>query len=331
MKRSLPLFIPVLIALSLVGCSEAGNSQPAQNAQTPAKQEASQTNPPTSTVKETTYPLTVKDATGKEVTFEKAPERIISTSPAETEILFALGLDDRIVGVSEYDDYPEAALAKPKVGGVVTPNEEAILSHNPDLVIGGISMEKAVADKLKSLGMPVYVTHPKKLDDIMNNITAMGVITNRQEQAEKLVAQMKQDIAEVKDAVKNIKPEEKKKVYLEFSPGWTVGKGEFMDELITLSGAINVASDTEGWNAISEEKILRDDPDVILYANGIVDTATSKKLEDIILSRKGWEKMKAIRDKQVFGMDQNMLSRPGPRITQGLKDVAKAIYPDLVK
>ncbi|WP_289139100.1 ABC transporter substrate-binding protein [uncultured Brevibacillus sp.] len=331
MKRSLPSFIPVLIALSLVGCSGAGNSQPAPNAQPPAKQEASQTNPATSTLKETTYPLTLKDATGKEVTFQKAPERIISTSPAETEILFALDLDDRIVGVSEYDDYPEAALAKPKVGGVVTPNEEAILSHNPDLVIGGISMEKAVADKLKSLGMPVYVTHPKKLDDIMNNIIAMGVITNRQEQAEKLVAQMKQDIAEVTDAVKNVKPEEKKKVYLEFSPGWTVGKGEFMDELITLSGAINVASDTEGWNAISEEKILRDDPDVILYANGIVDTATSKKLEDIILSRKGWEKMKAIRDKQVFGMDQNMLSRPGPRITQGLKDVAKAIYPDLVK
>ncbi|MGG1663829.1 ABC transporter substrate-binding protein [Brevibacillus sp. NRS-1366] len=331
MKRSLSIFIPILLAMSLVGCAENGNSQPAPNTQPPVAQEASQPKPATSAAKETVYPLTVTDATGKEVTIPKQPERIVSTSTAETEILFALGLNERVVGVSDYDDYPEEAKAKPKVGGVVKPNEEAILSQSPDLVVGGISMEKPVADKLKSLGLPVYVTHPKKLDDIMNNILTMGVVTNKQEQAEKLVAQMKKDISYVTDAVKNVKPEEKKKVYMEFAPGWTVGKGEFMDEVITLAGATNIASDTEGWNPISEEKILKDDPDVILYANGIVDEKTGVKLEEIIASRNGWEKMKAIRDKQIFGMDQNTLSRPGPRITQGLIDVARAIYPDLVK
>ncbi|KQL45224.1 ABC transporter substrate-binding protein [Brevibacillus choshinensis] len=328
MKRFWKLAIPVLATLSLIGC---GNNQPAQPAQPGAQQEVAKDNLAQASSKETTYPLTVTDATGKEVTFPKAPTRIVSTSPAETEILFALGLDQQIVGVSDYDDYPEAAKSKPKVGGVVKPNEEAILSQSPDLVIGGISMEKPVADKLKTLGMPVYVTQPKKLDDIMANILVMGTITNRQEQAEQMVAQMKEDIARVTEAVKNVKPEEKKKVYLEFSPGWTVGKGEFMDELITLAGATNIASETEGWNPISEEKIVKDDPDVILYAKGITDDKTGKQLEDIIKNRSGWDKMKAIRDQQIYGMDQNILSRPGPRITQGLIDVAKAIYPDLVK
>ncbi|MDF2684099.1 MAG: cobalamin-binding protein [Brevibacillus sp.] len=328
MKRFWKLAIPVLATLSLIGCS---NNQPAQPAQPGVQQEVAKDNSAQASSKETTYPLTVTDATGKEVTFPKAPARIVSTSPAETEILFALGLDQQIVGVSDYDDFPEAAKSKPKVGGVVKPNEEAILSQSPDLVIGGISMEKPVADKLKTLGMPVYVTQPKKLDDIMANILVMGTITNRQEQAEKLVAQMKVDIARVTEAVKNVKPEAKKKVYLEFSPGWTVGKGEFMDELITLAGATNIASDTEGWNPISEEKIVKDDPDVILYAKGITDDKTGKQLEEIITNRSGWDKMKAIRDQRIIGMDQNILSRPGPRITQGLIDVARAIYPDLVK
>ncbi|GED33198.1 ABC transporter substrate-binding protein [Brevibacillus centrosporus] len=328
MKRLWKMSIPFLVAVSLVGC---GNNQPAQPAQPAAQEQAAAQKPAEATAKETVYPLTVTDATGKEVTFPKAPERIVSTSPAETEILFALGLDDRIVGVSDYDDYPDAAKSKPKVGGVVKPNEEAILSQSPDFVIGGISMEKPVAEKLKSLGMPVYVTQPKKLDDIMGNILVMGKITNKQEQAEKLVAQMKDDIARVQDAVKNVKQGDRKKVYLEFSPGWTVGKGEFMDELISLAGATNIASDTVGWNPISEEKIVKDDPDVILYANGITDEKTGKQLEDIIKNRSGWEKIKAIRESQIYGMDQNTLSRPGPRITQGLKEVAKAIYPDLVK
>ncbi|MFD2370980.1 ABC transporter substrate-binding protein [Brevibacillus sp. GCM10020057] len=330
MKRFWKLAIPLVAAVSLIGCANSQTAQPSENA-TQQQTDTNQSGGSQPAATETVYPLTVTDATGKEVKIPKAPQRIVSTSPAETEILFALGLDQQIVGVSDFDDYPEAAKAKPKVGGVVKPNEEAILSQSPDLVIGGISMEKPVAEKLKSLGMPVYVTQPKTLDDIMNNIVVIGKMTNRQQQAEQLVAGMKQDIARVQDAVKGLKPEGKKKVYLEFSPGWTVGKGEYLDELITLAGATNIASDTVGWNPISEEKIVKDDPDVILYADGITDNKTGKKLEDIIKNRSGWDQIKAIRDGQIFGMDQDTLSRPGPRITQGLIQVAKAIYPDLVK
>jgi iron complex transport system substrate-binding protein len=329
MKRFVKWGLPVLLTIGLLGCSApaAPEQQPAPESQ----QETPQPSTEDAASKQTVYPLTVTDATGKEITFEKAPQRIVSTSPAETEILFALGLGDQIVGVSDFDDYPAEATKKPKVGGVVKPSEEAILSQSPDLVIGGISMEKPIAEKLQSLGMPTYITHPSSLADIMENILVMGKITDKQVQAEAIVSQMKQDIERVTVALKDVKPEEMKKVYIEFAPGWTVGKGEFMDELITLSKGINIASDTQGWNQISEEKILQNDPHVILYASGVVDQDSGKKLDEIITSRNGWDKITAIKEKQVIGLDENVLSRPGPRITQGLIEVAKAIYPDLVK
>jgi iron complex transport system substrate-binding protein len=135
----------------------------------------------------------------------------------------------------------------------------------------------------------------------------------------------------VTNAGKDIPADERKKVYIEFAPGWTVGKGEYMDELIILANGINIAADTEGWNQISEEKVLLEDPDVILFADGVTDSATGESLEQIILNRSGWDKIKAIENGQVIGLDQNILSRPGPRITQGLVDVAKAMYPDRVK
>ncbi|WP_400163115.1 ABC transporter substrate-binding protein [Brevibacillus sp. TJ4] len=329
MKRLRKWFIPALVILYLTGCSgtsQVTTPQPETNQGTQQAAESAG-----ETERKTVYPLTITDATGNEITFEKAPERIVSTSPAETEILFALGLGENVVGVSDYDDYPAEALAKPKVGGVTSPNEEAILEQSPDLVIGGISMERPVAQKLQSLGLPVYITHPSSLDEIMQNILTVGIITDRQQQAEDVVAQMKADIKRVSDALQDIQADDQKKVYIEFAPGWTVGKGEYMDELIALAKGINIAGDTEGWNQISEEKVLLEDPDVILYADGVTDMTTGKSLDEIILNRSGWDKITAIQQSQVFGLDQNILSRPGPRITQGLIEVAKAVYPDRVK
>ena len=329
MKKAAKWCLPALVILCLMGCSQNSVADTQrQTAATDVKQDAE---PAAEADLKTAYPLTITDATGKEITFEKAPERIVSTSPAETEILFALGLGEQVVGVSDYDDYPAETQSKPKVGGVTSPNEEAILAQSPDLVIGGISLERPVAEKLQSLGMPVYISHPSSLEEIMQNILTVGVITDRQQQAEAIVAQMKTDIERVTSAVKDIPAEERKKVYIEFAPGWTVGKGEYMDELITLANGINIAADTEGWNQISEEKVLLEDPDVILFADGVTDSATGESLEQIILNRSGWDKIKAIENGQVIGLDQNILSRPGPRITQGLVDVAKAMYPDRVK
>jgi iron complex transport system substrate-binding protein len=346
MRKLLGLMLIVMMMV-LVGCGAGNNegntgdtNQQLNNSAVvePDKAEADKTSATAkeeqgdvANSKETVYPLTVTDASGFELTFDQAPERIVSTSPSETEILFALGLGDKIFGVSDYDNYPEAALSKPKIGGVVKPNEEAIIATNADLVVGGISMPDDISVKFRELGMKVYKTEPADVEEILTNILQLGVITNTQVKAEEIVAQMREDIRKVTDAVATLKEEDKKKVYLEFAPGWTVGSGEFLDELLKIAGGTNIAHELAGWNKVNEEKIIQDNPDVILYAADLVDYDSGKPLEEIIKNRSGWDKIKAIQDGSLTAINGDILTRPGPRITEGLLIMVEGIYPGLVK
>ncbi|TFE19726.1 ABC transporter substrate-binding protein [Cohnella luojiensis] len=339
MKQRLWLMGLILaLVVVLAGCGSKNDTNSANSENTAASASASQATesqaseeaPASDESKQTTYPLTVKDTSGQDITFTKAPERIVSTSPSETEILFALGLGDQVVGVSDYDNFPKEVESKQKVGGVTEPNMEAIIAANADLVISGISIKDTALEKMRSLGLNVLRTDPKKVEDVFNNILLIGQISNKQAEAEALVAKMREDVRKVTEATATVKPEDKKKVYIEFSPGWTVGKGEFMDELIAMAGGINIASDIEGWSAINEEKIIKDNPDVIIYTLNITDES-GKKLEDLIQGRSGWDKIKAIADKNLVGLDGDTLSRPGPRITEALLQISNGIYPGLVK
>ncbi|MFC0211485.1 ABC transporter substrate-binding protein [Paenibacillus chartarius] len=319
------------LALALAGCGAKDNGSGNGTAAAPGASNGQAATPAASSAKKTQYPLKEKDATGKEFVFEKAPAKIASVSPAETEALYALGLGDKVVGVSDYDDYPAEVKSKPKLGGVVKPNTEAVIATGAELVFAGVSQRRDVVEQMRGLNINVFQVEPKSLQDVMNDILQFGRIMDTQEEAEKVVAKMKADIRKVQDAVKGVKPEEKKKVYVEFSPGWTVGKGEFMDELITLAGGVNVAADTQGWNKISEEKIIQANPDVIVFAAGITDEKTKKSLEQVIRERSGWDKINAIKNNRVVGLESGPFNRPGPRLTEGLLAMAKAVYPDLVK
>ncbi|MGZ9583555.1 ABC transporter substrate-binding protein [Paenibacillus marinisediminis] len=328
-NRSLGVLMTLVLAVTLAACGATEGKAPNE---TSGKQETTQQpqqEQKTPDALKTTYPLTVKDATGEEFIFEKAPERIVSVSPAETESLFAIGLDTEIVGVSDYDDYPEAALTKPKMGDITKPNEEAIIAAKPDIVFTGVSMSEEAVKKFRDLGIKIFKVEPKTYNDVIACIEQYGLITDHQEQAKAVVDHMKQVRDEVQTAVKDVK--EKKKVYIEFAPGWTVGSGEFMNEVIEIAGGVNVAASEPGWIQLNEENVIKGNPDVILYADGMVDFDSKKPLEEIITNRSGWANIKAIQDKQVVGIDTNIISRPGPRLADGLKEVAKAIYPDLVK
>ncbi|MCM3292552.1 ABC transporter substrate-binding protein [Paenibacillus sp. MER 180] len=333
MNKWLNKSVAALLALMLtVGLAACGNQDAAKPAENNTAQQESNGNGATEQPKQddlkTTYPLTVKDATGEEFTFDKAPERIVSVSPAETESLFALGLDAQIVGVSDFDDYPEAAKSKEKMGGITKPNEEAIIKAKPDIVFTGISMKEPVVKKFRELGIKIFKVEPKTYDDVIKNIELYGQITDQQAKAKTIVDNMKQVREDVKSAVQSA---EKEKVYIEFSPGWTVGSGEFMNELIEMAGGTNVAADSAGWIQINEENIIKSNPDVIMFTQGVVDSETNKSLEEIIRGRSGWNNINAIKNNQVIGVDQNLISRPGPRVADGLKAVAKAVHPDLVK
>lgn len=340
MNRIVALLIVMLLSISLAACgggAAGGAGEPAvKHGASPAASAPTGTDEATGDKKEaadaaaTKYPFTLKDTTGTEITLQKAPQRIVSTSTAETEILFALGLGDRVVAVSDFDNYPEEAKAKPKVGGVSAPNVEAILAANADLVVTGISIKEDALAKLRSLNLPLYKTEPKSINDIFINITELGKLTDKQKEAQALVDKMKKEIERIKTAVGAVKPEEKKKVYIEFSPGYTVGQGEFMDEVLRLAGGLNIAADTKGYNKINEEKIIQDNPAVIFYTTGTKDKA-GQTLDQIIKARNGWDKIEAIQNGRLIGVNQDTLNRPGPRIVEGLLAIAQGIYPDLVK
>ncbi|NHN29270.1 ABC transporter substrate-binding protein [Paenibacillus sp. S3N08] len=317
----------------LVDPPKAGGAKEGQSANGQTNGQTSSVAAPQATpqAKATVYPLKVKDATGKEFIFDKAPSRIISVSPSETEMLFALELGDRIVGVSDFCDYPAEALKKPKMGSIVKPNEESLLAANADVVVAGISMKTPAVEQLRSLKVNVFKVEPKTIDDVLASLLMFGQIFDKQEQAEKVVAEMKADRQKVADAVKGLLPEQKKRVLLEFSPGWSVGKGEFMDELITSAGGINIYGDSTSYSQLNEEMVIAANPQVIIYPNNLIDDKSKKTIDQIIKERSGWGAIDAVKNNRVVGVNNDWISRPGPRMTKGLVDIAKGIYPELVK
>ncbi len=308
-----PLILSLLLlCLFVSGCATSSENDNRSTPQTSTVSSVTSNNP-------TTYPLTVKDASGLDVTFAQAPQRIISIAPSITEVLFALQIDTRIVGVDDWSDEPQQARAKPKVGGIDA-SLEKIVSLKPDIVFAGWTMSRATIEGLRAAGVPVFATEPRTIDDTIAHIAQLGTIVNRAAQATAVIATMQAQRKKVADLVKTIPPEEKKRVYIEFSEGWTVGPGEFMDELIREAGGINVAT-TPGWQEMSAEVVIRQNPQVILFAKGV------EQLETTIRKRNGWEKLDALVQNRVVGIDNNVLSRPGPRLTEGLLQIAQALYP----
>lgn len=314
----------LLLAVGLAACGgrTAEAPQPAPTGSQAAGQAAApaDSSQAADAAQQTSYPLTLKDATGTEVTFESAPKRIVSLAPSETESLFALGLDEQIVGVSDNDDYPEAAQSKPKMGGFEL-NTEAIVAAQPDIVFTADLTDDATVESLRGLGLTVFKFNPDTLEDVMTDIATYGEIVDRQSEAKTVTDKMRAEIEQVRTAAASIAEDERQTVYLEFSPGWTVGSGEFMHELIETSGAVNAAADTQGWSEVDAEAIIAANPDVVLYSKLSVDPKT-------ITERSGWQQLTAIRENRLVAIDDNRVSRPGPRLSEGLIAVFDAIYPD---
>lgn len=272
------------------------------------------------------YPLTVTDATGTQLTFEKAPEKVVTLVPSETEIMFAIGAGDAVVGVDDNSNYPAEAASKAKVGGMEA-NIEAIVALQPDLVLASSSMNGPAVEKLRGLNLTVLATDPKTYDEVINKIGQIGAIMDKPDEALEVANHMKDVRQQVQDAVKDAA---KPKVYLEFSPGWTVGKGEFLDEIITLAGGTNIA-DQASWYEIDPEKVIEQNPDVIVYASLNVKEGEKNPILDAIEKRPGWEAIAAIQNQKLYEVEQDPLVRVGPRMAEGLLEVAKKLHPDLVK
>jgi iron complex transport system substrate-binding protein len=276
----------------------------------------------------TTYPLTLTDDLGREVTIEAAPERIISLAPSNTEILFALGLGDRVVAVTDYCDYPSEALEKEKIGGPWSPSIENIVALEPDLVLAAGVNPANVITSLEDLGLTVFGIESTDLDDILDDINTVGRITDRERAAGSLINQMQRKIDTVTDKTEELSSWEKPSVFhiLWHDPIYTSGQGTFIHDLIEKGGGTNIFDDLEGYNAITLETLIARDPEVIIVTamggegSGTWDWVnTETRLADVSARQNG----------RIYFLESNWLERPGPRITYGLVQLTKRIHPGI--
>ncbi|MDD5130495.1 MAG: cobalamin-binding protein [Candidatus Omnitrophica bacterium] len=255
-----------------------------------------------------------------------AQSRYISLAPSTTEILFALGLDEEIVGVSTYCNYPNRAKSKTKVGNFSSPNIERIIALKPDYIFCTGLEQAPVVAQLRQLNLNVYVADPVNVEELFKTINAIAKITYKESQASLLISKMKDEIEKIATRVKAILHQERPKVFIEIwhEPLMTAAKGSFVDELITLAGGINIAHDLiRPYCNFSAEKVISLNPQCIILA--YMDQEAPLKL---VQQRFGWDKIDAVRNGRVFNdIDPDTLLRPGPRITSGLAEIYKRLYP----
>ncbi|MBB5323469.1 iron complex transport system substrate-binding protein [Anoxybacillus tepidamans] len=275
------------------------------------------------------FPVTVKDGLGEDVTIKAEPKKIVSLIPSNTEIAYALGLGGKIVGVSDFDNYPEDVKNKEKIGGMEF-NVEKIISLKPDLVLAhasGAHNSKDGLQQLKDAGITVLVVNDaKSFDDVYRSIELIGKATGTTEKANEIVENMKTKLEEIKEKAKNVK--NPVKVWVEVSPApeiYTAGKGTFIDDMLQAISAKNVAGDQEGWPMFTEEKAVALNPDVIITTYGYY----VKDAVNQVLARPAWKDVPAIKNKRVYDVNSDLVSRPGPRLVEGVEELAKVIYPEV--
>lgn len=270
--------------------------------------------------------ITVTDMAGREVTLPSSPEKIVSLLASDVEILYALGAQDQIIGVGEYCDYPAEAMEEKAV--VTTGSEtnlEQIIALEPDVVIiGNMAQDTEQAEQLEDAGIPAVITNANNIEEAYENISLLGEVSGKKQEAEKLIQDMKEGFEEIRSQ----SYEQGKTIYFEVSPLeyglWTAGNHTFMQELCDIVNVENIFSDVEGWAEISEEQVIQRNPDYIATVTMYFGEGPTPDEE--ILSRSNWQNITAVRDKNVFCADNSTLTRPGPRLVDAARQLAEFVH-----
>jgi iron complex transport system substrate-binding protein len=308
------LTVAFLTMIMMVTFAACGNSNTKENAPNTTKVDSA-----------TKYPYTAKDSKGKEVVIEKEPKRIISVAPSVTEIIYALGKGEELVGRTDYDDYPEQVKNVESVGSLSDPNVEKIIELKPDVVVASTHFKDDVAKKLEDLGIKIVVLYnAKDFNGAYDAINTLGQIVNAQDSAKNLVASMKKKIEDVKEKVKG---KETPKVYYVVGFGkdgdYTATGDTFIAQMIEMAGGNNIAKDASGWK-YSLEKIIENDPEYIVISKNY-------GMKDQFIATTGYKELSAVKNNKVIEIDDNLLNRQGPRLAEGVETIAKILHPDLFK
>ena len=319
------LLAALLAALLLVGsfaaCAPAA-AEPAAT-QAPAAETAQA---PAEETTQASAGVTVTDMMGREISLDQPATRVIALSAADCEVLYAVGAGDLLVGRGEFCDYPADVLEIPAVQSGAETNIEQVIALKPQvLLMSTMAQTEEQIAQLEAAGIAVVVSDAQNIEGVYSSIAMIGALTGHDTEAAAVVSGMQGTL----DALATRAGElEGKSVYFEVSPLqyglWTAGKGTFMDEIATMLGLKNVFADASGWAEISEEQVLQANPDVIVTI--AMYFGEGQTPVDEILSRPGWQDVTAVKNGDILNLQNNELSRPGPRIADG----AQALF-DFVK
>ena len=300
-------FVVLLVALTLAACAPAASSDNAAG-------------------------LTLTDGLGREVQLASAAQRVVSLAPSNTEILFALGAGDKVVGRDEFSDYPEQAKAIASVGGSMGEYSlETIVSLKPDLVLASELNSPELIASLEKLGLVVYyLPNPKSFDDLYTNLETVATLTGRD--ATKLTDSLKARVAAVDEKIMPLSY--KPSVFYEIdatdpSKPYTVGVDTFINFIIDRAGGFNftgLAGITDPYPQVSLEQLVVMPPDFIILGDSMWGTTP-----EVVAGRPGWDVLTAVIEGHVFPFDDNLVSRPGPRLVDGLEALAKLLHPEVFK
>ena len=322
------IFVLTLLTVLLFGCAPAvtpqaaptiGSTQPAQV----------QTEAPTAIAATTSAAITLTDDLGRTVTLNHPAQRIVSMAPSNTEILFAIGAGSQVIGRDDFSDYPNAVQSLPKVGGNDKYNNEQIVTLQPDLVLAAEINTADQVKALESLGLTVYyLKNPTTLEEMYGNLETVAKLTGHEADAAALIASLKARVAAVdnKIAIVTSRPS----VFYEIdatdpAKPYTAGPGTFIDLLIKRAGGTNIAGTLKDqYPQLSLEQVVALNPTFILLGDAAYGTTP-----DVVKARPGWGSLSAVKNGNVIAVDDNLFSRPGPRLVDGLELLAKILHPEI--
>ncbi len=276
------------------------------------------------------FPFTIMDSLHRTVTVRRMPQRIVSLSPSNTEILFAVGAGNEVVGVTTYCDYPPEAARREKIGGFLgeTISVEKILSLGPDLVVSDGIIHKSVVRALENAGITVFANEPESFYAVCASIETVGRLTGHETQARAVTEGTRKRLAAVREKVSVITAPERPSVFwiVNENPLMSAGDATLISELISLAGGRNIFSGAgPQWPEVGGEQVIRENPSVIMGTAGHGSGLTVERIR----RRAGWERVEAVASGRIYLVDANIVSRAGPRLVEAVEIIAKALHPRL--
>lgn len=280
------------------------------------------------------FPVIVKDDRGLEVSIPKKPLRIVSLLPSHTEILYAVGAGTQMVGCTTFCDFPAETgqLEKVALSNPDSVSLETLVALQPDLIFLGGDYQRLLAEQLTKLKIPVLSFESQSVADIEHSIRGISRATGHEQAGEELIATIKKEIKAIQKRVEPYRKPGRPRVFYQVwdQPLMTAGPASFIGELINLIGAENIFEDVKiAYPQVSEETLIVRNPDVILLPQ-TKKTGTSDLAETIsrLRERPGWQEMKAVKNQRIYLIEDDLISRPGPRVVLGLQKMAQALYPE---